>query len=1039
MIVDSPKDVYISQPNFTKYIAQTVFDCLLEDKRFIKANIILDTLNEGYGLLQKLHEIDSKIESEEKRYPDKAIQDYNATLRHLRENKKELYEILESNKSYQDFLNFDFYSLENKILEISEADYVSFKNSKNFYKTISSRFFNSLLSEIEDLFFSENPILKIKPILIYKKPYVDLSLNNGLKDNLNVLIGFSEIEFSKNIFEAYKNIPKNIASLKEKTENSPAYLKSLNESQRYAATYPLEHILVLAGAGCGKTTTIISRASYLISKGISPERILILTFTRKAAFEIVTRIEKCLDKQSYGIKACTFHRWCIDILKTNPKIFGYENFTLIDRDEQLQIFKRIRTSYKDNRLPKSAKMLDAYSFARNTRKSLSEVIFEKLFDYSFAKEKIAEMMKSYEEEKRIKNYLDYDDILDIVASSIQQNKDVCKWLAEKYDCILVDEMQDTNPLQWNLLEPLSKYTKLFCVGDDAQAIYGFRGADFNNIHSFQERIPNSVIIKLEDNYRSTQEILDLSNWLLKSSQIKYDKELKAVLGNGEKPYLHTFVNIFEESLWIAEDLMQRYKKDKIWNNKLVLVRSAYSGRNIEVECLRHSIPYVFIGGQKLLESAHIKDLLSLLRLSENYKDELAWYRFLTLFPGIGDVTANKIISKIIACASKEEVNNLLRSTLIENCGIKTVYEHLIQEENLESKIDISISFMDEILMLKFGKNEWTARRNDFVYLKQLSSKYKNIKDFVEEYLLDPIFSSQQETEKKKDYLIISTIHSAKGTENEIVYISDVTVGRYPSQRDMHSLENIEEERRVLYVAMTRAKKELIITRNTYAPTWEDEDSIRLLQAQYFLKNLPENIVKEKQHKKVETDREYVVITEPEEEKELPNKYRVRFGYNPTLNKKTKEQVILTDKEIEIKKLYECSKITISPLLELISKSRKPKNLLTNEIGVGKNYLDNLNKQSKPLFETIKKFADYFEVSPEKCFEVIKRGNTAQDNLNKKIVEYMKKRKPGDIYPKDIKEAVISEYVQNVYGFKKIGAKYGITPDVIKGWYSLIKK
>lgn len=246
-------------------------------------------------------------------------------------------------------------------------------------------------------------------------------------------------------------------------DNFPDFLKSLNEKQRIAATYPLEHILVLAGAGCGKTTTIISRAVYLISKGIAPDRILILTFTKKAAFEIANRVDNCLGKEISGLQSATFHRWCLDILKSAPEIFGYKNFRLLDREEQLQIFKKFRKSSEKLRLPKSSKILDAYSFARNTRKPLSEAMKMQLPDYLSEKEKIAQVMKLYEEEKQNKNYFDYDDILDIVATAINQNEEVCKWLAQKYDCILVDEMQDTNPLQWNLLEPLSKNTKLFVL------------------------------------------------------------------------------------------------------------------------------------------------------------------------------------------------------------------------------------------------------------------------------------------------------------------------------------------------------------------------------------------------------------------------------------------------------------------------------------------------------------------------------------------------------------------------------------------------
>lgn len=1037
LVIDFHKDFYILQDGFINYLCQIIFNYLLENDSFLKTNLILDILSEGLLYSKKLEDIRIKIEFEEKRYSSKTLQECNATLRHLREDKEKLEKDLKNNKAYQKFLNFNFKNLCNKINDISESMLAEKKHNKEFYGNIEKRFKSQLLSALQRLFSINSSEICVKPVLSYKKSFVELSFDIFEKEQI---IDFSGILLKQTVFDSYNKIPENLRNIKIKADiksETPEYLKKINDSQRYATIYPLEHILVLAGAGCGKTTTIISRAAYLISQGIPPERILILTFTRKAAFEIVSRIDNCIRKISYGLKAATFHRWCMDILKAYPNIFGYENFTFIDRDEQLQIFKRIRTACKNNALPRAAKLLDTYSFSRNTEKRLTDVIYFQLFDYLFEKDEIIEMMRAYEKEKQIKNYLDYDDILDIVASTIKQNKDVCEWLGRKYDCILVDEMQDTNPLQWTLLEPLSKYTKLFCVGDDAQAIYSFRGADFENIHSFQERIPNSVIIKLEDNYRSTQEILDLSNWLLKTSKIKYDKELKAALGYGEKPRLHTFLNIYDECAWIAKDLLQRYKEDNIWHNKLVLVRSAFSGRNIEVECLRNNIPYIFIGGQKLLESAHVKDLLSLLRISENYKDELAWYRFLTLFPGVGDVTANKLIKKIIDCNKIEDVNKLLNSMVIETFGLKTIYLELLKETDLESKINASINFLDDILMYKYGKNDWPSRKKDFVYLKQLSENYNNMKEFVEEFMLDPVFSSQKNSLEEKEYVTISTIHSAKGTENDIVYITDVSVGRYPSLRDISSMDEIEEERRVLYVAMTRAKKELIITRSIYIPSdWIDENMTLGLQVQYFLKNLPESLIRESRHRAQENYIEKNVFLKKSEKMQLPEQYKVRISsYTRPIGKDAtnKIKVELTNEELEMKKLYECSKISIEPLLEMIKESGKMKRALASEIGVGRNYLDNLTNQTKPLFETIKKFSNYFKVSPDACFKITEKGNISRDEANPMIIEYMKKRIPGDPYPSEIKEAVISEYVPNVYGFKKIGAKYGINPDVIIGW------
>ncbi|MDQ0288039.1 DNA helicase-2/ATP-dependent DNA helicase PcrA [Oligosphaera ethanolica] len=255
-------------------------------------------------------------------------------------------------------------------------------------------------------------------------------------------------------------------------------LSELNESQKIAATHLNSHVLVLAGAGCGKTKTIIARAAYLIAQGISPDRIQILTFTRRSASEIVERVKMNLDDNCNGLRSSTFHTWCSSIIRSAPSIFGYANFTVIDKEDQVQIFKIARGKKETGCFPLAAELSDLYSFARNTLSSLDTALQKKMHRFYDQKSNIANIMKEYESRKRSRNYFDYDDILDIVATGINQDEELCKWIGTNYDHILVDEMQDTNPLQWKLLEPLVKYVQLFCVGDDAQSIYGFRGADF---------------------------------------------------------------------------------------------------------------------------------------------------------------------------------------------------------------------------------------------------------------------------------------------------------------------------------------------------------------------------------------------------------------------------------------------------------------------------------------------------------------------------------------------------------------------------------
>ncbi len=641
-------------------------------------------------------------------------------------------------------------------------------------------------------------------------------------------------------------------------------LNELNPSQYKAATFSETHALVLAGAGCGKTKTIIARAAFLISNGVSPERIQILTFTRRSASEIVERVRLNIGDRSHGLRASTFHTWATSIIRTAPDAFGIKSFTVIDRDDQIQLFKIIKGNTNEKTLPPPATICDIYSLARNTRTSLSHVIQEYNKKYLNFKDKLAIIMKEYEHRKRTRNYLDYDDILDIFAQGISQFSDIREWIGSQFDHILVDEMQDTNPLQWAMLEPLTPFLKLFCVGDDAQSIYGFRGADFQNVHSFHERIPNSIIFKLEDNYRSTQEILDLSNWLLSKSTINYDKKLRAIRGTGIIPSLHTFSNEWEEGRWIAEDILKRFEEGASWHKHMILVRSTFSARKMEHALLAKEIPYRFIGGTSLLESAHVKDVLSALRVIGNHSDEIGWMRFLTLWPGLGEVTASKIVEEIIQHKKIEEIIEILEGHLKVNNKLINVLKNGISLDKQVSKIIKSaVAIMNEILEDKYKNLEWDKRKKDFIILEKLAEEHDSILEFLEEYILEPIYNSQIEKLKEDDKVTIITIHSAKGTESDVCYILNTAPGQFPSSYSIGNKKETEEERRILYVALTRARNELILTRSilntsiihkTKAISEETDNEKNKIDfskkeniENYFLHELPIELADEKIH------------------------------------------------------------------------------------------------------------------------------------------------------------------------------------------------
>ncbi|EXB24609.1 ATP-dependent helicase [Acinetobacter courvalinii] len=629
-------------------------------------------------------------------------------------------------------------------------------------------------------------------------------------------------------------------------------IDELNPQQKQAATTTAQNCLVLAGAGCGKTKTIVARSAYLIDQGLPAQQIQILTFTRRAASEIVTRVEQHMGAQAKGLRASTFHTFCMYLLRRNPRAFGLTQFSIIDRDDQLLMFRLLRGKDKGNVLPKAAELCDLYSYARNTKTKLSDALLEQLPQAVEYKAQIAELMQAYEQRKQERNFLDYDDILSIVAVHLQNSAELVQWVTGFCSALLVDEMQDTNPLQWALLQPLVGKVKLFCVGDDAQSIYGFRGADFENIHHFKERVPDAQVLTLEMNYRSTQGILDLSNWLLAQSPIEYGKHLQAYRGKGLKPQLHILSNEFEEANWIIQDLNRRHMQGAAWAEHMVLLRSGFSGRYLEGALIAANIPYRFIGGVKLLESAHVKDVLSLLRVSVNPQDDLAWMRFLTLWDGVGDVGASKLAQELIQLPDVEaRCQRLERHGKVPQQAILILMQLDVLQQHVEACIGLALDALNEQLENNYKTKDWTRRVKDFDLVKQLARKHSSLGEFLEEYVLDPISVSEIDKTPDQDLVTLITIHSAKGAEQKVCYVPHVSPTQYPHARAQGDFDDVEEERRVLYVALTRAENELILTKqnlNLWAHDQYDELGRKI--ESYFLNDLPQHLVDTQIHRDI---------------------------------------------------------------------------------------------------------------------------------------------------------------------------------------------
>lgn len=636
-------------------------------------------------------------------------------------------------------------------------------------------------------------------------------------------------------------------------------MENLNEQQRAAVEFSGKHLLVMAGAGTGKTRTIIARAQRLIQQGVAPHRILILSFTRKSAREIVERIKLDIGGLSAeGLRGQTFHSWCMDIIMNNPKVFMHHEYTLLDEDDRESCIKLLcgkGLKDKENHVVKPSNVLEIYSYAVNARCSLSEAMRLKLYDNAsrndtevnksieINKPVYEEVIRRYLSYKTVHKYMDYDDILNVVAKGLEKNEKAREFITARYDHILVDEMQDTNPLQYQLLSAFYEKCHLFCVGDDAQSIYAFRGADFKTMHRFTQIVPDSTRMDLIVNYRSTQGILNLSNWILNQSPLSYKKNLMSARGMGKKPIFITCKDEWDEANDVTTKIQKSIsEKGANYSDNMVLCRSLYGLRTIESQCISKKIPYIIYGGTSLMQSKHVRDVVSPMRIVANYKDELAWMRYLLLWKGIGEVSASKIINNVIG---EESLDDCLDK--LSGCGLQEEISQTLKNiKEMQFSPSLAISKTLETMenrLKELYKEEWSWRKQDFDILREVAIGTNGILEFVSEYVLDPKLETtvKQGESGEKDCCILTTIHSAKGLEASYCYLLKASPTSFPTARAIENGEDaIEEERRCLYVALTRAKDELHIYRNVHSlhvDTQSEDPSDSL----YFFNALPNHL------------------------------------------------------------------------------------------------------------------------------------------------------------------------------------------------------
>jgi len=621
----------------------------------------------------------------------------------------------------------------------------------------------------------------------------------------------------------------------------------LNEEQHRAATYEgdASNVLVKAGAGCGKTSTIVGRTQFLINSRIDPKRILLITFTNRAADEIMHRVRLQMDYDSHQIFAGTFHGFCLSQIKKNVAAFGLSGTTIIEDDDIHSLFTLVKTRILSNHPEhshltdiKSARLANNYSYMRNTRQRPAQYIKNVMNIEDGSVGIMKKIFEGYEEAKRERNYIDFDDMLELFSETLRSNTTLRRQILGDYHEVLVDEFQDTNPLQFDILHHfVAEGVRLYCVGDPAQSIYGFRGAEFDKIIGFTSTFHNSIELPLSVNYRSPQSILDLSNWLLSQSPIDYNSQLTSYSPTQAKPpSLVTFNSSQQEAAFIANTIQLKVDTGRTYKDHMILVRSNRDAKSIEVELLQQKIPHIVIGGITLTKLKHIRDVIALLRIVHNRYDELAWIRYLEMWPKIGEKTAQKIFNDF--AVDTDNVLEVLVNHLGKNHPIISTYWLVLADSKSSTQKAVYTAVRHLAELIKNNLDNWNKRREDLKLMVEVASRFDTLGDYIETFAMNPKSHSELGN-NSSDVVRLTTVHSAKGTEAPICFVSAISQSNYPSSM-CSSNEEMEEERRILYVALTRAKEELYLTRVEHS----DANGFVYMNPDHFLNDLPKNLVNE---------------------------------------------------------------------------------------------------------------------------------------------------------------------------------------------------
>lgn len=633
------------------------------------------------------------------------------------------------------------------------------------------------------------------------------------------------------------------------------YAKELNPQQLEAVTSPPGPALVIAGAGSGKTRTLTYRVAYLIEQGVPAERILLLTFTNKAAKEMLRRVAGLIESDVSQMWGGTFHHMANRGLRRHAKLLGFPNdYTILDREDARDLLNALiadaKIDTKKQRFPKGDVLGDIYSMAVNTGQSVANVIENMHPHFIGLTDTIAALQPKYQERKRKNRAMDYDDLLAYWLKLLKENREVKERYANQFQFVLVDEYQDSNTIQADLIDLLaSAHKHLMVVGDDSQSIYSWRGANFQNILDFPKRYPECKVFKIETNYRSVPEVLEVANAAIAPNVHQFPKTLHAARKSGTKPVLVPAYDVQQQAAFVAQRILELRDEGTDLNEIAVLYRSHYHAMELQLELTRRNIPFLITSGLRFFEQAHIKDVAAYLKVTVNPSDELSFKRIVKLLRGVGDKGAEKLW--LVASTQPKFVEGLDSKPMLGAVPAKaradwkqfvaTLRELEPLKERPSEMIRSVVEAMYEDYLTATYPN-YAARLEDLNQLAIFAQKYENTEQFLSELAL--MTNLEAETagplQVENEMIRLSTIHQAKGLEWGVVFIIWLADGMFPNSRALNSPEGEEEERRLFYVAITRAKDELYLIYPQFRFNAGYQDL--LLKPSRFLQDIPAQLL-----------------------------------------------------------------------------------------------------------------------------------------------------------------------------------------------------